>query len=148
MNEEKKASIGLTDIASLVTTTDREVEFKPAGKSTGWFFRLRHESAPEVQDVIKNYNAKVRDLLMRRKNTQTRELAAEHENRLRIAHVINWRWKNGDDPENGRPPFSKKELKDVLENEKLGYHVKQFIDDEVGVLEDFLEKSESSSLTA
>lgn len=136
--------MNLNDIKNAVQTVDREVEFKPVGRSTGWYFTLRHESAPEVQDVMRRFQAKVRELTLKRKTSAYQDLVARHEDSLRIAHVATWRWDKGDDAENGRPPFSTKELKAVLNDEQLGYHVKQFIDEEVGSLDDFLSRSESS----
>lgn len=136
--------MNLNKIKEAVKTTDREVEFKPAGTPTGWFFTLRHESAPEVQEVMKRFNAKVRDLALKRKNSAYQNLVAQHEDSLRIAHVAGWRWADGEDEAAGRPPYSNKELQTILDDTQLGYHVKRFIDEEVGSLEDFLEKSENS----
>ncbi|MGH8033827.1 MAG: hypothetical protein ACREO9_01285 [Lysobacterales bacterium] len=134
----------LNSIKEAVRTTDREVEFKVSGHTTGWFFKLRHESSPEVQEVMRQFQSRVRELALKRKNSQYQNLVAEHENRLRVSHVAGWRWEQGDDEAAGRPAFSKKELTTVLEDAVLGYHIKTFIDEEVGSLEDFLERSASS----
>ena len=91
---------------------------------------------------MKQFNAKVRELALKRKNSAYKNLVAEHENDLRVAHVANWRWEKGADEEAGRPPFSKRELLVNLEDKHLGYHLKNFIDEEVGSLDDFLQKSE------
>jgi hypothetical protein len=136
--------MSLKDIKSAVQTINREVEFRPVGTPTGWFFELRHESAPEVQDVMRKFQAKVRDLTLKRKTTAYQNLVTQHEDGLRIAHVANWRWEKGEDEKKGRPPFSARELKTLLNDETLGYHLKRFIDEEVGSLDDFLEKSENS----
>lgn len=140
----------LNEIIESVETSDKEVEFKPAGKSTGWVWTLRHESAPEVQAVLKTFNAKIRQAMMRRKNTMAEKQSEEHADNLRIAHVVTWRWeatKDGSE-RNFQPEFSKKELRKLLDHEKFGYFVRQFIDDETGTLEDFLERSESGSVIA
>ena len=134
--------MNLNEIKSAVTTVNREVEFKPAGQPTGWFFELRHESAPEVQEVMRRFQAKVRDLTLKRKTSAYQNLVAAHEDSLRIAHVAGWRWDKGEGK--GRPPFSKQELKALLNDDTLGYHLKAFIDEEIGSLEDFLEQSENS----
>jgi len=136
--------MNLNEIKQAVQTVDREVEFRPAGKATGWFFELRHESSAEVQEVMRKFQAKVRDLTLKRKTTAYQNLVAQHEDSLRIAHVATWRWEQGADEEAGRPPFSNRELKTLLHDPNLGYHLKSFIDEEVGSLEDFLSKSESS----
>ena len=134
--------MNLNEIRTTVQTTHREVEFKPVGTPTGWFFELRHESAEEVQDTMRRFQAKVRDLTLKRKTTAYKDLVTQHEDHLRIAHVANWRWEQGEDEEDGRPAFSKRELRTLLNDERLGYHLKTFIDEEVGSLDDFLERSE------
>ena len=135
--------MNLNEIKAAVQTVNREVEFKPVGKPTGWFYELRHESAPEVQEVMRRFQAKVRDLTLKRKTTAYQNLVTQHEDSLRIAHVAGWRWDKGEDEKKGRPPFSKRELKTLLNDERLGYHLKAFIDEEIGSLDDFLERSES-----
>lgn len=132
--------MNLDAIKKAIKTTEREVEFKPAGIATGWIFSLRHESAPEVQAVLKKYNAKVRDAAMKRKNSRTKAILEEHEQALRIAHVSGWKWKEGDDAAKNRPPFSQKELIEILEQKDIGWHLKTFIDEEITGLEDFLER--------
>jgi hypothetical protein len=135
--------MNLNDIKTAVQTVNREVEFKPVGQPTGWFFELRHESAPEVQEVMRRFQAKVRDMTLKRKGSnQYQDLVAQHEDSLRMAHVAGWRWEQGE--AKGRPAFSKKELKELLNDPTLGYHLKNFIDEEVGSLEDFLQRSDSS----
>jgi hypothetical protein len=137
--------MNLKEIRAAVQTVNREVEFKPVGTPTGWHFELRHESSQEVQKVVRQFQAKVRDLTLKRKTSAYQDLVSAHENRLRIAHVAGWRWEKGDDEKKGRPPFSVKELKAVLEaDDELAYLLKNFIDEEVGSLDDFLEKSENS----
>ena len=136
--------MNLDKIKGTVQTESREVEFKPVGKPTGWFFDLRHESSPEVQGVMRRFQSKVRELALKRKTTAYQNLVNEHEDHVRVAHVAGWRWENGPDPENGRPDFSKKELRSVLHDDQLGYHIKSFIDEEVGSLDDFLTRSEDS----
>ncbi len=136
--------MNLNDIKASLQTQTREVEFKPTGEPTGMVFELRHESAPEVQKFMSTYRAKIRDLAMKRKTTASTNLMKEHEDGLRIVQVAGWTWEGGDDPENGRPTFSKKELRLLLQDEIAGFHVRQFIDEEVGILDDFLEKSEDS----
>lgn len=134
--------MNLNEIAKSLETVDREVEFRnPNGEGTGWFFTLRHESSPEVQSVLKTYKSKVRDASSKNKSRRVNELIAENEISMLVAHVAGWRWAEGEDPENGRPPFSKRELREVLEQPHLGYHVRKFIEDEVGSVTDFLEKS-------
>ena len=136
--------MNLNEIAQAVQTTNREVEFKPAGTATGWFFELRHESAPEVQDVMRKFQAKIRDLTLKRKTSQYQSIVAAHEDTLRIAPVAGWRWEQGVDEEGGRPAFSNRELKNLLNDDKLGWFVKQFIDEEIGSLDDFLDRSEAN----
>jgi hypothetical protein len=71
----------------------------------------------------------------------------EHEDGLRVAHVVNWRWEDGPDEDDGRPEFTAKELRKLLQHKVVGFHLRKFIDEEVGSLEDFLSKSESNSET-
>lgn len=135
-------TMNLNEIEKAVATTDREVEFTtPQGDKTGWFWKLRHESAREVQGFMREYRGKVQEMALKRKTSAQKKLMAEHEDGLRIVHVAGWRWKDGDDAENGRPAFSKPELRELLANPRINYHVRQFIDDEVGSLDDFLERS-------
>jgi len=134
--------MNLNDIKNTVQTSTREVEFKPVGKPTGWRFELRHESSEEVQEVMRRFQTKVRDLTLKRKTTAYQNLVTAHEDELRMAHVAGWSWKGGDDAEAGRPPYSRKELRTLLNDELLSYHLKQFIDEEVGSLDDFLSRSE------
>jgi len=136
--------MNINEIKATVKTNTREVEFKPAGTPTGWIFDLRHESAQEVQEVMRVFQSKVRDATLKRKTTAYQNLVAQHEDGLRIAHVAGWKWEGGDDEENGRPAFTKKELGHLLQDDRISYHLKKFIDEEVGSLDDFLEKSESS----
>ena len=134
--------MNLNEIREAVQTEARKIEFKPAGTPTGMVFELRHESAKEVQAVMRKFQAKVRDLTLKRKTTAYQNLVAEHEDKLRMAHVVGWTWDQGDDEEAGRPEYSRKELKALLEDSAIGYHIKKFIDEEVGSLDDFLSKSE------
>lgn len=136
--------MNLNDIKQQVQTVDREVEFRPTGTATGWYFTLRHESAPEVQECMRRFHSRVRELTLKRKTTAYKDLVAQHEDSLRIAHVAGWRWEKGEDEEAGRPPFSNRELKSLLNDTALGYHLKSFIDEEVGSLDDFLERSGSN----
>lgn len=136
--------MNLNEIKAAVRVEPREVEFKPAGKPTGWFFTLRHESSPEVETFMARYRAKLRDLSAKRKTTAVTNLISEQEDGLRIAHVAGWRWEKGDDAENGRPAFSRSGLKALLDDDLINYHVRKFIDEEVGSLDDFLEKPESA----
>jgi len=140
--------MNLNEIRQTVQTEAREVEFKPVGTPTGWFFELRHESAAEVQEVMRKFQAKVRDLTLKRKTTAYQNLVTVHEDELRIAHVAGWTWELGVDDEAGRPAFTRKELKSLLNDERLSYHLKKFIDEEVGSLDDFLSKSENGSESA
>ena len=137
--------MNVNDIKATVQTETREIEFRPVGSPTGWFFELRHESSSEVQEVMRRFQSKVRDLTLKRKTTAYQNLVNQHEDHLRVAHVARWRWEEGVDEEDGRPEFSKKELRNLFHDERLGYHLKSFIDEEVGSLDDFLSKSESSS---
>jgi len=139
--------MNLNDIKNAVQTETREVEFKPTGEPTGWLFELRHESSEIVQEVMRKFQAKVRDLTLKRKTTAYQNLVNEHEDHLRVAHVAGWTWDTGVDEDNGRPDFSPKQLKTLLNDKRLGYHLKKFIDEEVGSLDDFLTKSEDSSGT-
>ena len=136
--------MNLNELRDAVQTVDREVEFRPVGKPTGMFFSLRHESSPQVQEVMRQFQAKVRDLTLKRKTTAYKNLVTQHEDQLRMAHVAGWSWEQGEDEEGGRPPYSRQELKTLLNDERLGFFVKAFIDEEVGSLDDFLERSESS----
>jgi len=138
--------MNLNEIESAFAVDTREVELMdPRGQPTGWVFILRHESATEVQEFLKDYRAKLQDLAIKRKTSAQKTLMAQHEDRLRIAHVAGWRWEQGEDAEAGRPPFSVRELKRLLAmNTGFGWHLRQFIDNEVGSLEDFLERSETS----
>jgi len=136
--------MNLNEIKEAVQTINREVEFKPVGTPTGWFFELRHESAPEVQEVMRRFQAKIRDLTLKRKTSQYQSLVTAHEDTLRIAHVAGWRWEQGADEEAGRPAFTSRELKALLNDDRISYHLKTFIDEEVGSLDDFLSRSEPS----
>ena len=136
--------MNLNDIKASLETQTREVEFKPVGEPTGMFFELRHESAEEVQKFMRTYTAKIRDLTMKRKTTASANLMKEHEDGLRMAHVVGWKWDKGADEEDGRPEFTTKELRKLLQDKVVGFHLRKFIDEEVGSLEDFLQKSEDN----
>ena len=136
--------MNLNDIKDSLDTGTREIEFKPVGEPTGMFFELRYESEPEVQEFMKRYNAKLRDLSLKRKTNAITNLVRDHEDGLRIVHVAGWRWADGVDEEAGRPEFSRKELRALLDDEKAGFHVRRFIDEEVGSLDDFLSKSQDN----
>lgn len=139
--------MNLNEIAASLATEDREIEFKPVGEPTGMFFTLRPESSEEVQKFMRTYTAKIRELTMKRKTTASANLMKEHEDGLRVAHVVGWTWAEGVDEENGRPAFTAKELRTLLQHKVVGFHLRTFIDEEVGSLEDFLSKSEGSSET-
>ena len=137
--------MNINDIMKDFETDTREVELvNPQGKPTGWFFILRHESAKEVEAFMRGYRTKLQDLTLKRKTTAQKQLMAAHEDDLRVAHVAGWHFKEGENDEEGRPAFSKKELRSVLAHPKWGWHIRDFIDREVGSLEDFLERSEAS----
>ena len=137
--------MNLNEIEKSFATEDREVELmNPRGEPTGWFFQLRHESAKEVSDFMREYRSKLQDVTIKRKTAAQKQLMAAHEDGLRIAHVAGWRWEKGDDDAAGRPKFTKRELKEVLIRVPFGWHVRDFIDREVGSLEDFLERQPSS----
>lgn len=135
--------MNLNEIKAASKTEPREVEYIFAGKKTGWFLTLLFDSSMEVQDFMSKYNAKVRELTLKRKTNAVKNLANQHSDKLHMVQVAGWRWKEGDDEEAGRPPFSKAELKKALEHDDLGWHLGQFIDEEVGSLDDFLSKSET-----
>ncbi len=137
--------MNLNEIKASLESHNREVEFKPLGDPTGMFIELRHESAPEVQKFMSQYQAKIRDLTLKRKTNASVHLMKEHEEGLHMVQVVGWRWEDGVDEENGRPEFSKKELRSLLRDGRVGFHLKKFIDEEVGSFEDFLSKSEGSS---
>lgn len=136
--------MNINDIKASLETETREIEFKPVGEPTGMFFELRHESAEEVQKFMRTYTAKIRDLTMKRKTTASTNLMKEHEDGLRVAHVVGWSWSEGVDEENGRPEFTTKELRTLMQDKVVGFHLRKFIDEEVGSLEDFLSRSEGS----
>jgi hypothetical protein len=135
----------INEIARDFETENREVELiNPKGKPTGWFFVLRHESSEEVETFMAEYRSKLQDAALKRKTTAQKQLMRQHEDRLRLVQVAGWRWAEGEDAENGRPPFSRKELQIVFGQKGLGWHIRDFIDREVGSLEDFLAKSQES----
>jgi hypothetical protein len=137
--------MNINEIMKDFEAENREVELvNPQGKPTGWFFELRHESSEVVETFMREYRSKLQDAAMKRKTTAQKQLMRQHEDGLRIAHVAGWRFEEGFDPEDGRPPFSNRELKTVLTHEKWGWHIRDFIDREVGSLEDFLAKSQES----
>jgi hypothetical protein len=144
-SKQRNEKMNLNEIEKSFATEDREVELlNPHGQKTGWFFQLRHESAKEVQSFMSDYRSKIQDVTIKRKTAAQKQLMSAHEDGLRIAHVAGWRWEQGEDEKKGRPPFSKRELKDVLIKIPFGWHVRTFIDNEVGSLDDFLAKSEDS----
>ena len=140
--------MNLFEIEASLETETREIEFKPVGEPTGMFIEMRHESAEEVQKFMRSYSAKIRDLTMKRKTTASANLMKEHEDGLRVAHVVGWTWAEGNDEDDGRPEFTKKELRKLLQHKVVGFHLRRFIDEEVGSLEDFLSKSERDSESA
>ena len=129
-----------------IKTNTREVEFTPNGQSTGFFLTLRYESSPEVQDAMKRYRAKVREATMKNKKQQIASITDRFEDDLRSAHVAGWRWTEGGATFNGEQPhYSPKVLHAMLSDQsELSYFLKQFIDQEVGSADDFLEKSGSN----
>ena len=141
-------SMNLNDIKAASKTQPREVEYIFAGKKTGWFLTLLHDSSEEVQAFMGRYNAKVRELSLKRKTNAISALAAQHADKLHMVQVSGWRWKDGDDDDAGRPTFSKTELRAALNHEDLGWHLGQFIDEEVGSLDDFLTRSGGASESA
>jgi hypothetical protein len=141
-------SMNLNDIKAASKTQPREVEYIFAGKKTGWFLTLLFDSSTEVQEFMSKYNSKVRELSLKRKTNAIKNLAGEHAGKLHMVQVAGWRWKDGDDDKNGRPKFTKAELRKALNHEDLGWHLGQFIDEEVGSLDDFLTKSGGGSESA
>jgi hypothetical protein len=141
-------SMNLNDIKAASKTQPREVEYIFAGKKTGWFLTLLFDSSSEVQEFMSKYNSKVRELSLKRKTNAISNLAAQHADKLHMVQVAGWRWKDGDDDKNGRPKFTKAELRKALNHEDLGWHLGQFIDEEVGSLDDFLTKSGGGSESA
>lgn len=127
----------LNSIRASVATADREVEFVVNGKPTGWFFTLRHESSPEIQKLNRAYQSKVTQASVKGKKAEVQRLMDAHPENLRVAHVVTWRWADGES--DGRPAFSEKELRAALSDDVLGYHLRQFLDQETGALDDFLE---------
>jgi len=137
--------MNLNEIIEHSTTHNREVEFvNPAGERTGWFFELRPENSPEVQEVMSRHRSKIQDLMLKRKNNAVKQANREHERVLIMSHVAGWRWEKGEDDKKGRPAFSKQELKRLLTLDLFGVILTKFIDNETGALEDFIGKSESS----
>jgi len=133
------------DLTSIKTNV-REVEFTPNGVKTGFYLTLRYESAPEVQEAMKRYRAKVREATMKNKKQQVAAITDRFEDDLRAAHVAGWRWTEGKATFNGeQPDYTPKKLAEMLNDEsELAFFLKQFIDQEVGSADDFLEKSGSS----
>lgn len=122
----------------------RDAEFIYNGKETGLVLQLRHASAPEVQEAERKFNAKVQDAAFRQKKEARRRATQEWQDYGKpMSHVAGWTWKQGPDPEKGRPEFSRKELRETLAT-PLGYHLRNFILEEVGEYDDFLGESESN----
>jgi hypothetical protein len=91
------------------------------------------------------FQHKIRDLTLKGKTSAREQAIKAHELNLHMAHVAGWEWEQGEDAEDGRPPFSHKELKDILNaGDVVSVLLKKFLDDEVGSLEDFLAKSEAN----
>ena len=128
-------------IAKASKTTNREVEFTlPDGHKTGLFLTLRPSSSKEVQKVDRQYKHRLRDAsFQRNKKTAINKVQDWYEDARLIAHVANWRWSEGSDPEVGRPEFSEQEVKEVLERADIGFLFREFIQDETDRYEDFLE---------
>ena len=137
-----ETGMSLAEIENLCQTENREVEFVMAGHHTGWHFELRPESSDEVQACLRRFNSRVRKTMVKRNTSEFDALAEKHADDLRIAHVAGWRYATG--AGEGKPLFSPKELRALLNRKPFGWHVGQFIDREVGTIEDFLERSESS----
>jgi len=136
--------MNLNDLKNSAPLFTREVEFLHRGERTGMFFELRHKSDKAVMKFQERYNAKIRDLTLRRKHNAISNYVKDQEDELRIAHVVGWRFQDGVDAENGRPEFSKGALRELIQNENVQFYLREFIDEEVANQEDFLEKSESS----
>ena len=136
--------MNLNELKSSTPLPTREAEFIFRGDRTGLFLELRHASNKAVEKFNERYNAKIRDLTMRRKLNAINNYARDQADELRIAHVAGWRYKDGVDEENGRPEFSKSELRELLKNDVVGFDLRKFIDEEVANEEDFLPISEDN----
>lgn len=124
-----------------IRTNTREVEFTPRGMSTGLFLTLRYESSEEVQKVMADFRAKIREANLKRKPHAIEGITARYEDDLRIAHVAGWRWTDGASFKGEQPDFSKRALKEMLNDDsEVAFFLKEFIDAEVGSASDFLEK--------
>lgn len=135
-----ETTMTLQEIERLCQTTNRDVEFTVDGHKTGWIFELRPSTSDEVQRCMRVFNSRVRKSMIKRNTSEFDALSEKHADDLRVAHVAGWRYRDGTGE--GQPEFSERELKEILGRKPFGVMVGEFIDREVGTLEDFLERSE------
>lgn len=127
----------------------REVEFVMSnGDVTGFYLSLRHESCKEVRAVEKKYRAKYMEAAKKaRSKGKTNNINEEMIEERRLAHVAGWRFKDDSPAHIGgeRPAFSKEGAKALLSaNGIFPYELRNFIDEQVGDANDFLESVESN----
>lgn len=123
----------------------RKVEFVFQEQPTGLILELVHESSDRYQKAERAYRNKLSDAAMKRKSTQRERVNNEWlDFGSVIAKVVGWEWKDGVNPDEGRPAFSTRELRDTL-NSGLGYHLRNFILEESERLDDFFEESAKNS---
>ena len=123
----------------------RKVEFVFRDQPTGLILELVHESSERYQKAERAYRNKLSDAAMKRKSGQRDRVNNDWiDFGSLIAKVVGWEWKQGTNPDEGRPAFSAKELRETLQS-GIGYHLRNFILEETERLDDFFGESETIS---
>jgi hypothetical protein len=130
------------DLSSLkVGTNDVELVIPGIGE-TGLIISLRHESAPEVQKLNKEYQNRL--MTDQRKGGHKRGTIIDwYKTEKPLVHIVGWRWTNPEFNLGGiQPQFSIEKARELLNGDGLlAYNLRGLIDDNFADEESFLGKS-------
>jgi len=128
---------------SKIVASNNEVELSiPGFGGIGFFVTLRHDSSPEVQKFVKQYQNKVME--DSRKGGKNKTANAEwYKLEKPLAHIASWRWANDQFNFNGeQPQYSREKAIEMLKGEgAFSFYLRQLVDESVADDESFLAKS-------
>lgn len=132
------------DLSKLQSNSYETEFFIPGHGKTGLHLTLVDDTDEDVIKLDKQYQRRIRDAYVKNKKTQANKLSEEHQEKRLRAHVQGWRWEGDAQFEGEKLEFNEANLNRVLAHRVIGYHLKRFIEDEIGEAENFIETLESS----
>lgn len=133
------------DLSNIKANTVEKELFIPGVGGTGFYLELRFESAPEVQAITKKFENKLMQEAQKGKRADKQSIMEWYKKERMVAHIAGWRWSDGSNYNGEQPDFSPETARKFIDSkDDFGYFLRDFINEQVGDAEDFLEDSVTS----